>query len=431
MDKRDEGTVSLLASKVLQVIRSLLNQPAVEVRHADLDLLAQFSAMSAESAPYRLAGEKARSLLSLLADRSERPLDDLIYVQLLAIAQSMEESINLHESGWGGNPLLPLVTPIQPSESRESNELVIVVDNPTLIERLHQVGAEARFTVTRLGGFEEIESFNESNCPAAIIADISLFQLNPQATAALNGLRHRLMQPPHLFVLGNPEDIPARIDAVRLGATRFISLPLDVRRLVSVLKGVTLKKAPEPYRVMLIDDDRTFSSTHEYALNKAGMQTLSLSNPLAAPIQIGCFQPDVILSDIFMKGCNGLELLAVIRQDDSLADTPVIFLSSETDPRRRIEALELGGDDFLCKPVSIPLFISTVLAHAKRSRRLKRTRRDLHELFGQMRQAGFGTHGGLAETRIIELQGELLPPNLIPPEDYQVTEAPNTEAASQ
>lgn len=422
MKNEDADEVARLADEVHRALLSLLNQSDAVVGQSELDLLERFSTLAHDSPRFKVASEKARSLVSLLTDRSAQFLDDLIYVQMLAIAQSMEDSVFAEDMNPDGRALHPLVTPVPPSEARQSDELAVFVENPALLEVLRRVAKQAGFSVTRLGELNEVSALDETKCPAAIIAELRLFQLNPNATTAVRGLRHRLLQPPHLFLLGKPDDISARLDAVRLGATRFISMPLDVSRLVSVLKGVTLKTVPRPYRVLLIDDDRMFSKAHEFALNKAGIETLALSNPLVAPIEIVRFQPDVIVSDIFMQGCNGLELLAVIRQDDSLSDTPMIFLTSESDPRRRIEALDLGGDDFLSKPVSIPLFVATVVAHAKRSRRLKRTRQDLHEFFNQIRSGELGVNNPLTQARIIEIQEELRPLNLIPSEDYVVSE---------
>ena len=62
---------------------------------------------------------------------------------------------------------------------------------------------------------------------------------------------------------------------------------------------------------------------------------------LLAPAEVRAFQPDVVICDIFMPGCNGLELLSLLRQDDELIDTPILLLSSDAELERRLEALNL------------------------------------------------------------------------------------------
>jgi DNA-binding NarL/FixJ family response regulator len=93
--------------------------------------------------------------------------------------------------------------------------------------------------------------------PAAIIADLSLCQRDNDTRAAIETLRERFSPPPHLFCLASGDDFSARLDAVRLGATRFLKKPVDSERLIAILKGVTAQTPSAPFRVLFIDDDRS------------------------------------------------------------------------------------------------------------------------------------------------------------------------------
>ena len=281
--------------------------------------------------------------------------------------------------------LSQLVTPIPASARRSNNLLAIYLDGsaPTLMIR--EAAVQAGFTSVVLGSLKDLEKFTEANYPAAILADLGLIEHDHTAPEIFADLRQRFDPAPHLFFIGKPNDIPGRLTAVRLGATRFIASPPDVGRLISVLKGVTARTPAKPYRVLLIDDDEILGELYKDALSQAGLELRLLSDPLQAPYQAATFEPDVIVSDLYMPGCNGLELLAVLRQDDSLVDTPVIFLSSENDPLRQIEAIDMGADDFLAKPVSLPLLAASVVARAKRSRRLKRSHGEFHRLHKALR----------------------------------------------
>ncbi|MBA3365773.1 MAG: response regulator [Actinobacteria bacterium] len=70
--------------------------------------------------------------------------------------------------------------------------------------------------------------------------------------------------------------------------------------------------------------------------------------------------PDLIVLDMMMPGRSGLEILAEIRQDPPLADTPVLMLTARTQVSDRQAAAELGADRFLAKPFSPRELLSTV-----------------------------------------------------------------------
>ena len=68
---------------------------------------------------------------------------------------------------------------------------------------------------------------------------------------------------------------------------------------------------------------------------------------------IGCIRSrkdiDLILLDIIMPIMNGLEMLKVVRADENIEQMPIIILT--TDETKKTEALELGANDFLMKPI--------------------------------------------------------------------------------
>jgi diguanylate cyclase (GGDEF)-like protein len=83
------------------------------------------------------------------------------------------------------------------------------------------------------------------------------------------------------------------------------------------------------------------------------------------------FQPDVILMDVYMPDCTGLELAMVIRQEEAFVGVPIVFLSRETDRMKQIAALGEGGDDFFTKPVAPEQLVPAVSARAQRGRTLR------------------------------------------------------------
>ena len=73
-----------------------------------------------------------------------------------------------------------------------------------------------------------------------------------------------------------------------------------------------------------------------------------------------------------MPNCSGLELAKVIRQQKAFISTPIVYLSGELDLEKQMEALSMGGDDFLIKPVQAEHLILTITSRAKRHRILRK-----------------------------------------------------------
>jgi diguanylate cyclase (GGDEF)-like protein len=127
----------------------------------------------------------------------------------------------------------------------------------------------------------------------------------------------------------------------------------------------------DPFRILVIDDELEAAEYHSGHLRAAGLETVILTNPLEVIGHLVEFQPDVILMDVYMPDCSGIELAMVIRQEEAFVGVPIVFLSVEQDRMKQIAALGEGGDDFFTKPVLPEQLIPAVKARAKRGRTLR------------------------------------------------------------
>jgi diguanylate cyclase (GGDEF)-like protein len=100
------------------------------------------------------------------------------------------------------------------------------------------------------------------------------------------------------------------------------------------------------------------------------MKVKTLNNPMNIMKVLAEYKPDLILMDIYMPECTGLELAKVIRQEAAYINLPIVFLSTETNVDKQYEALRLGGDDFLQKPIQDEHLVSSIISKAQRSRQL-------------------------------------------------------------
>ncbi|WP_235085427.1 diguanylate cyclase [Chromobacterium sp. Beijing] len=101
------------------------------------------------------------------------------------------------------------------------------------------------------------------------------------------------------------------------------------------------------------------------------METREETQPERVLDMIEQFRPDLILMDMYMPQCSGMELAKVIRQQRLLDGIPVVFLSVEKRQAVQLDALTLGIDGFLTKPVAPEELIVTVINRARRYRKLR------------------------------------------------------------
>jgi Response regulator containing a CheY-like receiver domain and a GGDEF domain len=135
---------------------------------------------------------------------------------------------------------------------------------------------------------------------------------------------------------------------------------------------VALADSADPYRVLIVEDDRSQAIFAESILRKAGMTTRMCTDPLAALDQLDEFQPELILMDLYMPACDGMELTSIIREREAFVSTPIVFLSGEQNEEKHFEALDSGGDDFLNKPIRPKHLIAAVTNRVRRARQLER-----------------------------------------------------------
>ena len=179
----------------------------------------------------------------------------------------------------------------------------------------------------------------------------------------------------HVIVTSTRDDLSARLAAFRAGIKHCISKSNESNCLLNFLSGLVESRNSPSYRILLVDDDKEILKVYETILNESGMKVETLSEPLKTLDTINIFAPDVLILDTDMPEVSGPELAAVLR--DSGFQLPIIFLTNETEMTLQLQALNLGGDDFLVKPVQPEYLIAAVTARAQRSRKNSTTCQNL------------------------------------------------------
>lgn len=103
-----------------------------------------------------------------------------------------------------------------------------------------------------------------------------------------------------------------------------------------------------PVRVLVVDDEPPIRRFLRTSLSAQGYHVLEAENGSAALALIARNPPDVIVLDLGLPDIDGVEIIRRLRDDDSTV--PVIVLSSRVDERGKVQALDLGADDYVTKP---------------------------------------------------------------------------------
>lgn len=132
--------------------------------------------------------------------------------------------------------------------------------------------------------------------------------------------------------------------------------------------GATPLALDAPYRVLIVEDDRSQALFAQSVLHGAGMEAIVHSDAEGVQQAIAENRPDLILMDLHLPGLDGMRLTALIRQQPGQQLLPIVFLSGDPDPERQFEVLDSGADDFLSKPIRPRHLIAAVSNRIRRAR---------------------------------------------------------------
>lgn len=151
--------------------------------------------------------------------------------------------------------------------------------------------------------------------------------------------------------------------------------------------------------IYAIEDERDIRELISFNLSREGYRVREFASAEPALEALKAEKPDMILLDMMLPGIDGFETLRRIRMKSETAAIPVVMVTARTDDADIVAALELGADDYICKP-----FSPRVLTARVRTRLRERSR--------EHSQAGgrAGTGGSDGEERILEAHGISLDP---------------------
>lgn len=118
------------------------------------------------------------------------------------------------------------------------------------------------------------------------------------------------------------------------------------------------------YRILIIEDDFSMAETMKRQIESWGNEACLVSdfqNVIPAFIE---YDPHMVLIDIMLPFYNGYHWCSEIRR---ISNVPVVFISSASDNMNIVMAMNMGGDDFIPKPVDLSVMMAKIQAVLRRS----------------------------------------------------------------
>lgn len=132
-------------------------------------------------------------------------------------------------------------------------------------------------------------------------------------------------------------------------------------------------------RIVCIDDNTSNLLLLEKSLRDE-YEVLSVTDPIAALATLHETPPELILLDVNMPHINGYELCRRIRDNEAIADIPIVFLSCMKDLDDRLAGYAAGGDGYITKPFDLRELRSILHSHIQRKRQLDASKRNIDNL---------------------------------------------------
>jgi two-component system, OmpR family, alkaline phosphatase synthesis response regulator PhoP len=111
--------------------------------------------------------------------------------------------------------------------------------------------------------------------------------------------------------------------------------------------------------VLLADDERDIIDFLRYNLEREGFAILAAKNGREA-LELAKQHPDIILLDVMMPELSGHDVMRALKAEPETAAIPVIFLTARNSELDEVIGLELGADDYVTKPISVPKLIARI-----------------------------------------------------------------------
>ena len=118
--------------------------------------------------------------------------------------------------------------------------------------------------------------------------------------------------------------------------------------------------------ILLVEDEKPIRSMLDFALKKAGYQTLEAEDALQTHTVLENNAPDLILMDWMLPDASGVDVVKILKGQNSTRQIPIIMLTAKAEESSKVLGLNAGADDYVTKPFSPKELIARIQAVLRR-----------------------------------------------------------------
>jgi len=140
----------------------------------------------------------------------------------------------------------------------------------------------------------------------------------------------RALPTSQLFYVGVPRTLDTMVTLMRAGIDYTVQRDDRMASLLSRILDMVQTREQERYRVLIVEDSRVAVTQIQRALEQRDIHSCAIPDPTQLFEMVDTYQPDLVLMDMHMPNCNGVEATRALRQLPTYQALPIIYLSSET-----------------------------------------------------------------------------------------------------
>ena len=143
----------------------------------------------------------------------------------------------------------------------------------------------------------------------------------------------------------------------------------DKQLQLALILGTLNNRLMETVKILIVDDEPDILEFLAYNLKKEGFQVLTATDGEEGIKVAESEAPNLVILDIMMPKMDGVEVCRYLRSKAEFDKTVIAFLTAREEDYSQIAALDVGGDDYITKPIRPRVFLSRVKALLRRSER--------------------------------------------------------------
>jgi diguanylate cyclase (GGDEF)-like protein len=320
----------------------------------------------------RLCEGLENAALGMLGDQSTHPIDRQETSTLQRQIDALLGSVEISRPATAERRIEPAGLPADIDWIKPRS--VWVVAAPDKREAMNALSHQLSFFGFKISTMEWGASQPPTDIPLAVLFASSGSETKPEEFTYIRAIRTNCPAS-QLFCL----DVQTRIEPVvaLLRAGIDVTIPSEEPSSVILTRILDLVQTneQEKSRVLVVEDSQVAMTMIQRTLAKHDIDCLAIHNPGDLLEALESYHPDLILTDMHMPHFTGIEVTRVLRQMPDYHLLPIVYLSAESEVGLQVEALRLGGDQFLIKPFN-PIMLAAVVQ--SKIERYRETQRSTH-----------------------------------------------------